>query len=531
MLKDGHKHFSGLEGAVYRNIEAASALSEMVQTSLGPNGMNKLVVNHLEKHNVTSDCAAILNELEVQHPAAKMLAMAVQMQEKEFGDQTALTMSFAGQLLKLSEELLRHGLHASEIVAGYRRAYAKLRELLPTTVSHSLEDPRDEQALASAISSVLATKQFGYEGTLSRLVAQACVSTMPPAPRRAAISVDNVRVAKLKGGSLEESTVIRGVVALRDVEGTVTRVENARVAVYGCGLEASGTEAKGTVLIRNADELMNYNKSEESKMEEVVGAIAAAGVRVVVCNGSVADMALHFLNRNDIMVVKITSKFELRRLCGAVGATGMMRLGAPTPDEMGECTLVEVREVSGRKVVVFEQDAAEDSSVATIVLRASTDNLLNDVERAVDDGVNAVKALCNDPAFVVGAGACELRLARELRAFAATISGMDQYAVRKFADSLDVVVRTLAENAGRDGTEALATLQAANEANPDVGINVVTGEPFNAKDEGIVDALASKANALRLATDAACTVLSVDSIIMAKVAGGPKPPKQGGHDA
>ena len=305
MLKDGHKSYEGVQGAVVRNIEAGKGIAAMVRTSLGPNGMNKLVVNHLEKIIVTSDCATIMSELEVQHPAAKMLVLACEMQQSEFGDNTNFVrllyilflyfhnfinlhlilfgqvLSFAGELLKLAEDMIKNGLHTAEIIAGYQKAFEKTLEILPTLVVKTLENVRDPVELKTAIRSVLATKQYGYEDLMSDLVVKACQTTFSPTATRPKLNVDSVRIAKLRGGALQASNVVKGMVILRDAEGQIKRAENAKVIVFGCGIEASTTEAKGTVLLKNATELLNYNKSEEKKMEEVIAGIADSGAKVL----------------------------------------------------------------------------------------------------------------------------------------------------------------------------------------------------------------------------------------------------------
>lgn len=534
MLKEGHKVFEGVQGAVIRNIDAARGIAGMVQTSLGPNGMNKLVVNHLGKIIVTSDCATIMKELEVQHPAAKMLVLAAEMQESEFGDNTNFVISFAGELLKLAEDLLRNGLHTAEIVSGYQRALEKTFEILPSLVVKTIENVRDPVQLKLAIKSVLSTKQFGYEDLLSDLVTQACLTTLSPTAKNPKLNMDSVRIAKLRGGSIPQSSMVKGMVILRDAEGIVKKVENAKVIVFGCGIEASATEAKGTVLLKDATELLNYNKSEERKMEEMIEGIASSGVKAVICNGSISEMAMHFLDKFSLMTIKITSKFELRRICGALGATAVVRLGPCTPEEMGECSLIEVREVGGRKVIVFNQLHDEDTSVATVVIRASTEHVLNDVERAVDDGINSVRTLLNDRRLLPGAGAVELELNKRLSAYADEVQGLDQYAIRKFAEAFETIPRTLAENAGYKADEVMAALYAAHEkGEKNVGVDisgdlVASGNVIDAATAGIYDHLEGKKYAIKLAANAAITVLRVDQIIMAKQAGGPKPPAQGG---
>lgn len=531
MLKEGHKSYEGVQGAVVKNIEAAKGIAGMVRTSLGPNGMNKLVVNHLEKIIVSSDCATIMKELEVQHPAAKMLVLASEMQESEYGDNTNFVLSFAGELLKLAEDLLKDGLHTAEVVSGYQRAYDKALEILPTLVVRTIENPRDKAGMVEALRSVIATKQYGYEDLLSKLVVDACLTTLSPTANRPRLNMDSVRIAKVKGGSLSQSSVVKGMVVLRDAEGLVKKAENAKVIVFGCGIEASATEAKGTVLLKNADELLNYNKSEERKMEETIESIAATGAKVVIANGSISEMAMHFLDKFGIMVIKIQSKFDLRRICGALGATAVVRLGGCTPEEMGECSSVEVKEVGGRKVTVFNQDQDEDTSVATLLVRASTENLINDVERALDDGISSFRVLCIDGRLLPGAGAVELELGKKLKQFADEDAGLDQYAIRKFADAFDVIPRTLAENSGLDPTNAMHSLHASHQApnSQNMGFDLLTDAPSNAVENKIYDLYATKLNALRLAVDAALTVLRVDQIVMSKPAGGPKP-KKGPND-
>lgn len=533
MLKDGHKHFEGVQGAVLRNIDACKAIAGMVQTSLGPNGMNKLVVNHLEKVIVSSDCATIVKELEVQHPAAKLLVLACEMQETEFGDNTNFVISFAGELLRHAEELIRNGLHTAEIVEGYQRAYDKALKILPELVVDSVTDVRDKAQLKKGIKAVISTKQYGYEDFLSELVVNACLTTLPATSKKPKFSSDNVRISKLRGGSVLQSDLVKGMIVLRDAEGVVKRVENAKVVVFGCGIEASATEAKGTVLLKNADELMNYNKSEEKKLEEIVEGIAATGVKVVLCHGTISEMAMHFLDKFGLLTIKIMSKFDLRRICGALGATAVVRLGPCTPDEMGECSLVEVREVGGRKVTVFSQLLDEDTSISTIVVRASTENVINDVERALEDGIASVKALFTDPRLLPGAGAVEMELCRQLKAFGAECTGLDQYAINKFAEAFEVVPRTLVENSGGDPSIVLAALHAAH-AQPGgatKGLDIETCTTLDAAENGIFDILSTKTNALRLAVDAALTVLRVDQLVMSKPAGGPKPRDAGPQDA
>ncbi|CAI5461097.1 unnamed protein product [Closterium sp. Yama58-4] len=698
LLKEGHKHLTGLEEAVLKNIEACKQLSHITRTSLGPNGMNKMIINHLDKLFVTSDAATIVAELEVQHPAAKLVVLAAKAQQEEVGDGANTVVSLAGELLAGAEELIRSGLHPSEIIAGYAKATDKVLEELETLVAEGSDkvdvrskvevekrlvsavaskqfgsepvlcpliadvdvrskaevekrlvaavaskqfgsepvlcpliadvdvrgkvevekrlvsavaskqfgsepvlcpliadvdvrskaevekrlvaavaskqfgsepvlcpliadvDVRSkvevEKRLVSAVASkqfgsepvlcpliadvdvrckvevekrlvsAVASKQFGSEPVLCPLIADACMQVCPGNPNN--FNVDNVRVAKILGGGLHDSKVVRGMVLKTDSTGTIKHATKAKIAVFGTGIDTQATETKGTVLIENAEQLENYAKSEEARVEQAIREVAESGATVVVSGQTVGEMALHFCERYKLMVLKISSKFELRRFCRTTGAVSLVKLQKPTADELGFADSVSVQEIGGSTVVVVENESG-GNLVATVVLRGSTDSILDDVERAVDDGINTYKALCRDSRVLPGGGATEIELARRLKQFARTQVGLDQYAIDKYSEALEVIPRTLAENAGMDVTEILSALYAAHSGGPDgtggnfrVGVDVTGAGVRDLTTDNIWDLFATKYWAIRFAADAVTTVLRVDQIIMAKVAGGPR---------
>ena len=374
-------------------------------------------------------------------------------------------------------------------------------------------------------------------------------------------NIDNIRVVKIMGGDLSQSRVVKGMVFGREPDGIVKRAKKAKVGVFSCPIDISQTETKGTVLLKNAKEMLDFSSGEESQLEAAIKELYDSGIRVVVAGSTVGELALHYLNRMNILVIKILSKFELRRLCRVCGATPLARLGAPMPDEMGNIDVVETTEIGGDRVTVFRQET--DTAVtrtATIVLRGATQNHLDDVERAIDDGVNVIKAVTRDPRLVPGAGATEMQLVERLNAFADKTPGLPQYAIRKYAEAFEVIPRTLAESAGLDATEILARLYTAHQqrgsvkprqraeesdeedddSNEETTATSESDEPYwttgvdletndgvlDAVEEEILDLMVSKSWAIKLATDAARTVLSVDQIIVARQAGGPKPPGQ-----
>ncbi|EGR52733.1 uncharacterized protein TRIREDRAFT_73733 [Trichoderma reesei QM6a] len=526
LFKKGYNSYDAEDGAVLRNIDACRAITSTVQTSLGPYGRNKVVINHLQKMILTSDAATILRELDVVHPAAKLLVMASQQQEAEMGDATNLVIVLAGELLRKAEDLLRMGLKTSDIVIGYEKAQKIALETLEELAVDKVGDIQNQAELSKALRTVIASKQNGNEEFLSKLVAEAVLAVLPKNP--ANFNVDNIRVVKIMGGSLDQSRVVKGMVFPKEPDGSIKKASRAKVGVFTCPIDTSQTETKGTVLLHNAKEMMDFTKGEEAQLEKAIKELYDSGLRVVVCGDRIGDLASHYLNRFGILYIRILSKFELRRICRVVGATPLARLGAPMPDEMGSIDVVETLEIGGDRVTVFRQED-EVTRTATLVLRGATQNHLDDIERAVDDGVNVVKAITKDPRLVPGAGATEISLSAKIQAQGEKTPGLSQYAIKKYGEAFEVIPRTLAESCGLDATEVISTLYAAHHKSEsgDVGVDVENEEGngvLNATKAGILDLLASKSWAINLATEAARTVLSVDQIIVARQAGGPKPP-------
>jgi len=532
LLKDGTKHLSGLEETVLKNADAVKKLSKITRTSMGPNGMHKMVVNSIDKLFVTSDSATIVRELDVVHPAARMVVMAAQRQEGECGDATNLVVVLCGELMTQAETLIRTGLHPNLVIEGYSKANKLALKLLSDNkkfVAKEVTDPRNYDDVVKCLTSVIAAKQYGYADIVAPLVAKACIEVCPKDPSR--FNTDNVRVAKLIGAGVSDSTIIRGLVVPHETEGNVRQVSAGKVCVFQGMLDLPKTETKGTVLVKNAQQLVDYSGSEEAQMDAAIQAIADAGVRVIVCGSTVSELALHYCERHKIMVVKIPSKFELRRLCDAVGASPLLQLGGKIPDaRLGFCDEVCVEEIGSTLCTVFKQNS-ERGRLSTIVVRASTKNVLEDVERAIDDGINVYRQLCLDGRFAAGAGACEIELAHDLQLYAESEPGLEQYAIRKFAEALEVVPRTLAENAGASHTQVVSDLYAAHEAGKtNVGVDIDNGAICDVVDQEhpVLDHLLTKRQAIEYAVNAVNTILRVDQIIMQRPAGGPRVVNQTG---
>jgi len=528
LLKEGSRHLTGVEEAVMRNIEACGELAKVVRTSLGPNGMNKMVINHSDRLFVTNDAGTIIRELEVVHPAARMIVMASTQQEQEIGDNTNLVIVLAGEMLAQAEWLLRQGLHLSDVASGYAKATDKALELLEKLVVEKIEDVKDVDKITRYLRSVIGAKQQGWETHLAPLVAKACVTILPK--NHANFNTDNVRVCKVIGAGVGDTQLIRGFAIPTDSLGNIRHVSNARVAVFAGGIQTGRPETKSTIVFTKAEHMLNWSKSEEDMVEEIIKNIAETGVNVVVSGGPVSELAMHFLERHKIMVVKEGSKYNIRRICKAINALPLVRLGAPTAEEIGKCSSVSVEEIGSTRVCFFRNDT-DDCGISTLLVRGSTDNILDDLERSIEDAVNAYKVLIRDSRLLAGAGASEFELSRLLAAYGEEQPGLDQYAIKKYAEALQIIPQTLAENAGLSPTELISQFWAAHQAgNANHGVDIEEGGLKNAAEAGILDSYLGKWWALKFASHAVLTILKIDQIIMAKPSGGPKVRQPGARD-
>jgi T-complex protein 1 subunit theta len=446
--------------------------------------------------------------------------MASDMQEKEVGDGTNFTIVFGGQLLQNAADLLNMGLSPVEIIDGYNIALKKTQELLPKLVCHEVKDLTNVDAVRKALKSCFSSKQLGLEDFLAELVGNACIKALKD---NSTFNVDNVRVCKILGSGVLNSSVMKGMVLKREVEGTITKATNCKIALYSCPLDVTSTETKGTVLIKNAEELKSFSRGEEELLEKQIKSIVETGVKVVVCGGKVGELALHFLNKYQIMAVRLLSKFDLRRVAKTVGGTVLAKIIPPSPEDMGYCDNVYVDEVGDVPVILFKQEK-DEGSISTIVVRGSTDNIMDDIERAIDDGVNNFKALTKDNRLLPGAGAVDIEIAKQLTSIAESYPGLEQYAIKKFAEAFEVVPKALAENSGFKATEILSQMYAAHqEGKSNYGFSIETeSKVCDVTECSIYDLFLTKYWSITYATKAAVQVMYVDKIIMAKQAGGPK---------
>lgn len=423
--------------------------------------------------------------------------------------------------------MLAAGLHCSEIISGYTKAGLCVQTELETLAVHQLSDIRNLSEVSKFLKSTIDAKQYSYSSLLTPIIAQACIDVCPSDPRK--FNIDSIRTVKILGGGVADTQLVRGFALTTGAEGTIRHVVGAKIGVFVSGIDIPHTEVKGTLRFRTGQELEEFARSEEQELEAVVQQIKASGCNVVVSGQAVGELALHFLERYGIMVLKVQSKFQLRRLCQATKARPLVRLGAPTADEIGSAASVSIDEVGSLPLCTISVDSGDESEISTIVIRGSSTNICDDVERCIDDGVHAFRAMALDSRFVAGAGASEIELANRLSRLGESTPGLDQYAIKKYAEALEVVPRILAENSSMKTISTISALYAAHTAGSiSAGIDVDASLIGDAVARQVFDSFLIKANALRLATETVITLLNVDQIIMAKPAGGPKIPNMGG---
>ena len=519
LLKSGYRTFKGKNQTFFKNAEAIEDMASMTRTSLGKNGHYKYIINMHDKLFLTKDTNVMANELEINHPAVNVLVDALKAQSQEQGDGTNFVVTFGGELMKYASKLVTEGLEIAAISEGFEKAYNKTMELLDKAETYKVSDVTNLEDATKFIKPVIGSKLVhGQEEFLAPLVAQACINVVPKEKEK--FDVDNVRVAKILGGNLMKSEVIKGMLVVRKTEGSVISCEKCNVGVYNCEFTTKGAETNDQVVFKTADELLNYTKSEEEHMEKIIKEIVDSGVKCVITGGAISNLAIHYLDKYGVMAFRTMSKFELRRIARSIGATLLVKLGAPTKEEMGYADEIKLTEVSSQKCILIRRDS-ENNKISTVVLRGTTNDMLDNLERVVNCGVNAYRAVCKSPVFVAGAGAIDMYLSQKIVEYSREVKSLDQYAIEAFGEAFEVIPRTIMENSGINVNEKLSTLRAKNSRNPNMGINIKTGDIEDAFQLGVLDHLETKRWSIKHAYNSIRTIIKIDQIIVAKPAGGP----------
>ncbi len=525
ILPEGYQRTIGRD-AQRTNILAAKLVAETVRTTLGPKGMDKMIVDSLGDITITNDGVTILEEMQIEHPAAKMLVEVAKTQEDEVGDGTTTAVVLAGELLKNAERLLEQEIHPTVIVRGYQIASEKSMEILQNMAEKV--DKNDFDILKKiAMTAMTGKKAESDKELLGDLVVKAVQQVID---ERGQIDIRDIKLEKKVGDSVKESELIRGVVLDKERvhSGMPKRIENARIAILDVALEIKNTETEAKIQITDPNQMGAFLEQESKMIKAMVDKVIKSGANVVVCQKGIDDLAQHYLSKSKIYAARRVKKSDMDMLSKATSGRIVSSLDDLSKEDLGIAGVVEEIKV-GDEDMTYVRDCKNPKAV-TMIVRGGTQHVVDEIERAVKDAVGDVIAALKVGKVVAGAGAPEVELARQLRHFANTLTGREQLAVFAFADSMEVIPRTLAENAGLDPIDVLTELKNQHDKNMKfAGINVFTGKVMDAWKEGVIEPLKIKTQAVKSASEVAELILRIDDVIAgAGDKGGKMPAGMGG---
>jgi len=524
ILKEGSKRESGKD-AQRKNILAAKAVAESIRTTLGPKGMDKMLIAG-EEATITNDGATILREMDIEHPVAKMIVEVAKAQDDEIGDGTTTAVIIAGKLLEKAEVLLDQDVHPTVIVQGYKQAAAKAQKVLSEM---AVDVSADEATLSKIARTAMLGK--GIEIAMDKLAALSVEAARAIAGSEGKDIEENIKTVMIPGGRIDDSSIIYGIVL--DKERTSLempkKIENAKIMLLEGTLEIKKLDTDAKVTITEAKNLSSFKEGEELVIKSQVDAIAAAGANVVFCEKGIGVTAQNYLARQGMMGIRRVSREDMKMLALATGARLVGDVMAVTAKDLGSAALVEERKVGKEKKMLFIEGCPQAKAVS-IVLHGVSEQVLEEMERALDDSLNVVLDVIRSRKIVPGGGAPEMLVAENLRQYASTLEGREQLAVRAFADAVESIPLTLAENSGFDPLDSLAALRAKTGQGKAFGLDMATGQPTDMLAAGIVEPLKVKTQAIKSATEAATMVLRVDDVIAAKREEMAPKPGQSPHD-
>lgn len=526
ILKEGSKRETGKD-AQRKNILAAKAVADSVRTTLGPKGMDKMLIDASGDATITNDGATILREMDIEHPVAKMIVEVAKAQDDEIGDGTTTAVIIAGELLKKAEALIDQGVHPTVIVLGYKQASAKAQEVLKEM---AIDVSGDKDMLIRIAETAMTGK--GIEIAMEKLSKISVDAALTVADAVKKDVDESVKIVKIPGGRIEDSEINYGIVIEKDRLNPEMpkKIENARIMLLEGTLELKKLDTDAKVTITDAKDLASFKEGEEKVLKSQVEAIAKAGANVVFCQKGIGSVASHYLARHGIMAARRVKDEELKMLALATGARIVGDVMQVTERDLGHAGLVEERKIGKDKQMIFVEDCPNAKAVS-IILHGVSEQFLEEMERALDDALNVVLDVIKSGKIVAGGGAPEIRVAERIRQYASTLSGREQLAIRAFADAIEAIPSTLAENAGFDPVDTLAGLRSKyGQGLKNYGINIETGEPEDMLSQGVVEPLKVKTQAIKSATEAATMVLRVDDVIAAKREEFKVKPGQSPHD-
>src|SRR4030067_1127121 len=529
ILREGSQRTKGRE-AQNNNIMAAKAVAAAVRTTLGPKGMDKMLVDSLGDIVITNDGATILREMEIEDPAAKMIVEVAKTQDDEVGDGTTTAAVLTGELLVRAGELIEQGVHPTIIVSGYRAAADKAIEIL-NAITHTISENDDDVLRNIAMTAMTGKGAEGLRDKLSEIVVSAIKSIVDEEDGKKVVDIDNIKIEKKVGQSMDECELIKGIVLDKNKASSnmPNRIVDAKIALITRPIEFSKMELEAEINVSSPDELSKYLDQEEQIVKDIVKRIVATGANVVLCQLGIEDIAQYFLAKANILAVERVEKKDIEKVARAVGANLITSVDDFDVSDIGSAGLVEIKGKSEDKMLYITE--CSNPRAVSILIRGGTEHVVDSTERALEDALRAVGVVIEDEKLVAGAGSPEIELSLRLNEYASTLKGREQLAVIKFAKAMEVIPRTLAENAGLDPINMLAELRSEHEkGNKDGGLNVFSGKVENMWENGVIEPLRVKTQAIYSATEAAIMILRIDDVLAA-TGGSPGSASGGGMGA
>ena len=527
LLKEGSSETKGRE-AQKNNIQAAKIIAEIVRTSLGPRGMDKMLVDSLGDVTITNDGATILKEIDVQHPAAKMLVEIAKTTDNEVGDGTTSAVILAGSLLEHAESLLNQDVHPTIIVDGYRKAAKKAKQFLQDIADKT--SGNDRAILLKIAKTSMQTKLVRKDSSgLAELVVKAVLAVAEKEGENFIVDDDDIKVEKKAGGSIIDSNIVQGIVLDKEVVhgGMPKNIVDAKIALINTALEISKTETDAKINIQNPQQLKSFLDEENRMLKTMVDKVIGSGANVVLCQKGVDDMAQHYLAKAGVLVVRRIKESDLTKLAKATGARIVTNLDDLFEKDLGSAALVEERKIEEDRWVFIE--GCKHPKSVTLLLRGGSQRVVDEVERSVHDAIMVVKDVMETPSIVAGGGAPETYAAAKVRSWSKSLEGREQLAAEKFADALESIPLALAENAGMDPIDTLTSLRSRQlKGEKWTGIDVMKTRIANMKSSDIIEPLTVKLQIVSAASEAACMILRIDDVIATTKSSAPPSGGEGG---
>ncbi|MDP2666183.1 MAG: thermosome subunit alpha [Candidatus Diapherotrites archaeon] len=522
-LPEGSKRVLGRD-AQRINILIAKAVANAVKSTLGPKGMDKMLVDDLGDVTISNDGATILGEMQIDHPAGKMMVEVAKTQDHEVGDGTTTAVVLAGALLQKAEAMLDDDIHPSIIINGYRMAERKAKEIAASIADDiTFEDARTLKKIAMTS---MTGKSAESEASLSDLVVEAVRTVAEKEEGKYSIDSSYVKLEKKTGGSLHESELIKGIVLDKEVvhPGMPRQIENAKIALIDTALEIKETETDAKIEITSPDQLQAFLDQEEGMLRKMVESIQKTGANVVVCQKGIDDLAQHFLSKEGILAVRRVKQSDLQKLAKSTGGKIVSRLHDISKEDLGHAKIVREKKISGDNMVFVE--GCKNPKAVTILIRGGSQHVVDEAERAVNDALGSVSTSIKDGKIVSGGGSTEIEIAMQLKEFAKGVGGREQLAIHAFAEAMEIIPKTLAETAGMDSIDTLVGLRARHKGKEGkyMGVNVYDAKIDDMRKLNVIEPLRIKTQAITSASEVAQMILRIDDIIAATSSGRGAPP-------